>query len=115
MPSNASSLRLSESPWFWVCAFATAALVGLFVIGPKYSARQSQLERQYQARQLSGHSVTQPGGPAPLSSRTRTIISLRPLFLLLAVVLMIAWGFLLRHHRRVDRCTAAAGSNQARS
>jgi hypothetical protein len=103
VPSEDAFPRLSDSPWFWVCAFATAALVALFVMGPKYAARQSQLERQYQARQLSGHSVMQPGGTGPLSSRQRTIIKLRPLFLFLAAVLIVAWGLLLRNHRRAIR------------
>jgi hypothetical protein len=93
MTRAASSPRepLSESPWFWAYLFATAALVALFLAGPKYERRQPQLERQFSARQRAGQVVVGPDGAVPLSTRERLIISLRPMYVVLGVLLLAAW------------------------
>jgi hypothetical protein len=82
---------ITDSPWFWVYLFATAGLIALALIGPKFAARQSHIEREYQGRQR----VTQNrAGQTPsieLSTAERTLITLRPLFIGLALVTIAAW------------------------
>jgi hypothetical protein len=82
---------LSDSPWFWAYLFATGALVALWMAGPRYVDRQGQLERQFSARQASGQVVVGRDGPVPPTSDEHTIISLRPLYLVLAALLLVAW------------------------
>jgi len=69
---NAESPRpvpLTDSPWFWLLLFATAALAALSVIGPKHLWRQARIERMQHARDVSRQSVGAPGqvpvGPVP--------------------------------------------------
>jgi hypothetical protein len=83
---------LTDSPWFWGYLFATAALVALFLVGPRYLDRQPQLENQYLARQSGGQAVVGSQGPIEPSSDTRMILSLRPLYLLFALLLVLAWS-----------------------
>ena len=86
-----ASRPISDSPWFWAYLFTTTALVALALIGPKFAARQSQIEREYQGRQRAAQNQ---GGQTPsgeLSSAERTLITLRPLFLGLAAVTTVAW------------------------
>jgi hypothetical protein len=82
---------LTDSPWFWAYLFGTAALVALFLAGPRYHGRQGQLEREFSARQAAGQIVVGPDGPVP-PSEGPAIISLRPLCAMLAVLWTIAWG-----------------------
>jgi hypothetical protein len=90
--SSAGRAPLTDSAWFWAYLFATAALVALILAGPRYLDRQTQLEHQFSARQSAGQVVTGPAGPLPPSSDGRMIISLRPLYGVLGVILSIAWG-----------------------
>ena len=82
----------SDSPWFWAYLFAVAALIGLALIGPKYSSRQAQLEHQFAGRQGAA-------GVAPLDSDEEAPprITLQPLYFGLAAVTVVVW---LLHWRR---------------
>ena len=98
---------ITDSPWFWAYLFTTAALVAVALIGPKYSARQSQIESQYQGRQGGSRDQSNATATAPLSTTERTLITLQPLFLLLAAITMIAWIVCWRsratnQHRKTD-------------
>ena len=95
---------LSESPWFWAYLFATAALVALFLIGPKYERRQPQLERQFSARQRAGQVSVGPNGPVPLSDEDRQIISLRPIYGIVGALLLLAWIGLWSQRYRKPSC-----------
>src|SRR5436305_8003268 len=88
MPSARSP---ADSPWFWVYLFTPAALIALALIGPKFAARQAQIEREFQGRQRAaqGSHGQEPSGT--LSSAERTLISLRPLFFGLAAITTVAW------------------------
>lgn len=89
---------ITDSPWFWGYLFAVAALIALALMGPKYAARQAQIEREFQARQRA---VQQAGGQEPsgeLSSAEKTLISLRPLFLAMAAITVVAWIVFWRGH-----------------
>jgi hypothetical protein len=90
---------ITDSPWFWAYLFTTAALIALALIGPKYSARQSQIEQQFQGRQGGTQSLSGELPRGPLSTTERTLITLQPLFLLLAGITMIAWIVFWRTHR----------------
>jgi hypothetical protein len=83
---------LTDSPWFWAYLFGSAALVALFLAGPRYLDRQPQLENRFLARQAGGQAVMGADGPIEPSSRERMIISLRPLYVLLGLLLTGAWG-----------------------
>lgn len=94
---------LTDSPWFWAYLFATAALVALFLAGPKYRVRQPQLERQFSARQSGGQAVAGAQGPVAPSTSEQMIISLYPLYVVLALVLTVAWSGLWYHRYRIRR------------
>lgn len=40
-----------DSPWFWIAAFSTVGLLGVWAISGKYDDRQKRLEARYEARQ----------------------------------------------------------------
>jgi hypothetical protein len=82
---------LSDSPWFWVYLFATAALIGLALIGPKFAERQAHIERQFQGRQRAAQQAQGQEPTGGLSTAERTVITLQPLFIALAAVTIIAW------------------------
>ncbi len=82
---------LSDSPWFWAYLFCTAALIGLALAAPKYGRRQTQLERQFLARQEGGQAVMGRDGPVAPSNERNVIIPLRPLFMVCGAILVVAW------------------------
>src|SRR4051812_26772560 len=93
---------ITDSPWFWAYLFATSALIALALMGPKYAARQAQIEREFQGRQRAAQSA---GGEHPsggLSSAEKTLITLRPLFLGMAAITIVAW-FLFWRRQIVER------------
>ncbi|HMC11370.1 MAG TPA: hypothetical protein VKH44_08775 [Pirellulaceae bacterium] len=88
----------SDSPWFWAYLFATAALVALALIGPKFAAGQAQIEREFQGRQRAAQNIQGQEPTGNLSTAERTLITLRPLFLALAAITTIAWIVFWRSH-----------------
>ncbi|MCA9172370.1 MAG: hypothetical protein KDB23_32120 [Planctomycetales bacterium] len=90
-PADNPSVPITDSPWFWAYVFATAALVALFLAGPRYIERQPQLERQFSARQSGGQVIVGRDGPVPPSTSDRMILSLQPLYFALGGVLILAW------------------------
>jgi hypothetical protein len=93
---------ITDSPWFWLCLFALAALVGLAAIGPKYAQRQAQIEREFQGRQRAAQSAQGESPSVPLSTPGETIIPLWPLFVALAVFIPIAWFLFWRRTSTQD-------------
>jgi hypothetical protein len=87
----AASRPLADSPWFWAYLFGTAALIALALAGPKFGPRQAQIEREYQGRTRAAQNLNGAEPNLPMSSSTRTIVTLRPLFLGLAAVTTVAW------------------------
>jgi len=98
---------IAESPWFWLTIFSAVGLLFLIVIGPKYGRRQSQLERQYQARGQVHRDVAE-GRPlgelaqdeaVEYSTPQKTLITLTPLKIAIGIVFVVSAGMLIR--RRV--------------
>jgi hypothetical protein len=88
---HAPSRPITDSPWFWAYLFTTAALIALALIGPKFAARQSQIEREFQGRQRAAQSAQGEEPIGELSTAEQTLITLRPLFLGLAAATIAAW------------------------
>ena len=85
-----------DSPWYWLYLFATAGLVALMLMGPRYSARQAQIEQKYQGRQLAAlhaHGVRHlDADSVPSSPGDDTAVKLWPLYLVLGGLLAVAWA-----------------------
>jgi hypothetical protein len=94
----------TDSPWLWLAVFLVGGIVALFLTAPKYSWRQPQIEREYQARERAGVAISAHDGPAPLSRSGNPMFTLRPLLWLLLVALMIStlafWAYRLRSASR---------------
>lgn len=99
--STASRPPITDSPWFWVYLYAVAGLIALALMQPRFGSRQAEIERQYQGRQRAAEKKLGQPPTTPMSTRDNTIITLRPLYLILAGVFAVAWCVLwLRHFRR---------------
>ncbi len=81
--------HFTDSIWFWIPIFIVGALVALLLTQPKYSWRQPQIERQFQARERAGQSVSAHGGYAPLSTPGNSMLTLRPLLIFFSLVLFV--------------------------
>lgn len=84
---------MTDSPWFWVYIFSTSALIALALAGPKYFPRQTQLERQFLARQEGGQTIKGADGQsiAPPTGKN-LIVTLGPLFVICGTLLIVAWS-----------------------
>jgi hypothetical protein len=85
------TMPLTDSPWFWLYLFSIAALAGLFLIGPKYYLRQSQIERQYQGKVRASQAASGAEPTKEMSQPDSTRSSLVPLFVLFTFVWICAW------------------------
>jgi hypothetical protein len=90
-PAPQSVAPLTDSPWFWLYLFSIAALAGLILIGPKYYARQSQVERQYQGKVRAAQAAAGAEPTKELSRPEATQTSLTPLIILFAAIWICAW------------------------
>jgi hypothetical protein len=100
MTPPAGTSPITDSPWFWAYLFGTAALVALALAGSKYGPRQAQIEREFQGRQRAAQNLNGQDPNVSLSSAQRTLVSLQPLFLVLAAITAGAWLIFWRQHRR---------------
>jgi len=111
---RATRSSITDSPWFWAYLFATAALIALALIGPKFAARQAQIEREFQGRQRATQQAQGHEPSGELSNAEKTLITLRPLFLGLAAVTAAAWIVFWRsrlaHNDRFNAPLPASGS-----
>ena len=82
---------ITDSPWFWAYLFGTAALVALALAGPKFGPRQAQIEREYQGRTRAAQNLNNARPSLEMSTAERTLVTLRPLFVALAVLTSAAW------------------------
>jgi len=91
---------LADSPWFWLYTFATFGLVLLVLVGPKFEARRAQQERQFQGRTRALQERLGEEPSMPLSEPGRTWLTLQPLYVLLAVMIVLGWSTLWWQRRR---------------
>jgi hypothetical protein len=103
MTSSASSRPITDSPWFWAYLFGTAALVALALAGSKFGPRKAQIEREFQGRQRAAQNVNAQQPDVALSTAQQTLVTLRPLFTVLAAITAVAWIVFWRQHRRRQR------------
>ena len=96
---------MSESPWFWACLFASAGLMALMAVGPKYGDRQLLEERKAQGRMRAAEHASGGEMATEVSSEGDLAVPLKPLYGVLAAALAIAWGILWWSHMRIGRTT----------
>jgi hypothetical protein len=102
---------MAESPWFWAYFFGMFALVALSFAGPKFRARQGQLEKQYQGRQQT---LLQQNGQElerDAADSESTIVTLWPLYAGLSAATVIAWVVYWRTSHTAAGPTSSAPSN----
>jgi hypothetical protein len=99
---------VTDSPWFWVLAFALMALLILVLMGPKIGRRQAKIELNYQARervaaaQEAGNNPDVDERSEELADRRAfatpedTLVPLWPLAAILLVVVLFSWTMLIR-------------------
>jgi hypothetical protein len=101
--SASTGRSITDSPWYWVYLFCTAGAVALLLAGPKFAARQSQIERNSEDRlHAATYIAKQQLDVNALESEqpTATRITLWPLYAVLGCVLSVAWFNLWRVHNR---------------
>jgi hypothetical protein len=113
-PAPAARTSVLQSPWYWAYAFCAAGLIALVLLGGKVAQRQSQIERQHQGRQRAMARSTSAGALSPqefsdsaLSTPEATIITLEPLYVILATALVVSWAVLWWTHFRRKRSREA--------
>ena len=89
-PDSESPQAPTDSPWLWLAIFLVGAVVALFLTAPKYSWRQPQLEREYQARERQGLTIPAHDGPQPLSQSGDPMLTLRPLLRFFVIALVVS-------------------------
>lgn len=93
----------TDSPWLWLAVFTFGAIIALVLMSPKFEGRQSQLERQYEARQAAGQSVSSDDDRS-ITHGGELIITLKPLFSFFVVLLfaLTAAFWIGRYRQRRD-------------
>ena len=100
-PKQTNRAPITDSPWFWGYVFATAALFGLMLIGPKFAARNLQVQRQYEGRQRALQNRADEEPTTSMSSIAGASNRLTALYWIVGTLLAIAWiGFWWVHLRR---------------
>ena len=91
---------VTESPWFWGYLFGMFALVALSFAGPKFAARQAQLEQQFQGRERALQIRSREEPSIEILTPENSIITLWPLYAGLSVATVVAWGVFWWTRRR---------------
>ncbi|WP_254513611.1 hypothetical protein [Anatilimnocola floriformis] len=89
--TDASRPSLTDSPWFWAYVFGAAALIALVVANSKFGTRQAQIEREFQARTRAAQRLNGQEPTVELSTPQNTLITLGPLWIVLAVLTIGGW------------------------
>jgi hypothetical protein len=87
-----------QSPWYWVYAFCAVGLALLLLVDQRSTARQLNEERQFQARQRAKQIERGQEPTIEPSTPEHRIVSLRPLFLMLAVAALVGWAVVWYRH-----------------
>ena len=106
--SSAVQSRVSDSPWFWVTLFCSAALAVLVVARGQVAQRQAIIERQNQGRQRAAEMAATGEAVTEMSTPENTVITIDGLIVVLAVILLIS-GNMYWLWRRANRRHGGAG------
>lgn len=94
--------KLTESPWFWACTFASVAALALIAIDGKYRRREAQLEGKAQMRlhlgKMNAEGVS--ARDAQFEQDSGLLKTPAPLLWVLGGVVAVAWGMLFRARAR---------------
>jgi len=93
---------MTDSPWFWAYLFAVGGLIALALAAPKFGDRQAQEERRLQGRERAAQQQAGMEMTGEISTADDTQVTLRPLFLALAVIASVGW-IVFWFKRRRDR------------
>lgn len=96
---------ISDSPWFWVYTFATFGLVLLVLIGPKFDERRAQQERQFQGRARAMQKKLGEEPSVEMSTPGHTLLTLKPLYIVLGAMVAVGWVTLWWQRWRVRRAS----------
>ncbi len=99
--------KATDSPWFWAYLFGMFALVALSFAGPKFRARQAQLEQQFQGHERAAQIRSGQEPSVELSTPDNTIITLWPLYAGLSAATVIAWVVYWRTSRQLTLTTSS--------
>jgi hypothetical protein len=114
LSENNQQSGITDSAWFWALIFALMGLVALFAMHGKYSRRQANIERNYQARTRVAEQVaTENNSPEPdrmdhlevrrdFAKPDENLVPLWPLAVLLGGVAIVSAAMLYRGHVRGD-------------
>lgn len=96
--NDESRSSVLESPWYWIYAFCAVGLALLLLFNKRSSERQLVEERQAQAHQRAKQ-IQQGQEPSVEPSTPEShIVSVRPLFLTLAVAALVGWAVVWYRH-----------------
>jgi len=98
---------LTDSAWFWLLMFSTAAMLALLSIGPKYGRRQEGVERKYETRRETARRINElaAGGEGELRSspvdpaERELLVPLWGLYACVGAVMLLS-GWKLRRWRQ---------------
>lgn len=102
---------VTDSPWFWVLAFSLMGIIALAALNGKYSRRQANIERQYQARERVAEKLGAENNPdlgvriddsearRAYATPGNQLIPVWPLAALLSLISIVAAAMLHRGHR----------------
>ncbi len=99
----------TASPLVYMLIFTSFALFALTIFSKRIADRQTKIEQQFhgiQRIQLGGETETSDSNAPPQTdAQPPLIITLRPLMLILAVLMLAAWGTLSWRRWRPSRAT----------
>lgn len=98
-PVSSPPASITDSPWFWAYLFGAAGLIALFVAGNKFGPRQAQIEREFQARTRATQVLNGQQPSLQLSTPENTLITLQPLWFLIAALTIGGWLLYWRSRR----------------
>lgn len=104
---------LTDSPWFWAYLFGAAALIALFAANTKFGPRQAQIEREFQARTRAAQKLNGQEPSIALSTPDQTLITLTPLWAVIAVITIVGWLLFWRSRRSSLHSAPHLGSSSS--
>lgn len=104
---------MTDSPWFWAYLFGTAALIALFFAGNKFGPRQAQIEREFQARTRATQVLNGQEPTLKLSTPENTLVTLQPLWFVIAVITIAGWFLFWRSHRKAAAAPPTSSPSSA--